>query len=84
MFPRIEGEKYKSVEFSVIQWEWTLTLPLTAADMDGCGASLSVKYAVYEAEGDSARPNCTPKDPDQASLLDYQGVRLCCILTLKM
>ena len=24
------------------------------------------------------RHNCTPKDPDQASLLDYQGVRLCC------
>ena len=60
-------------------------------------ASLSVKYrrrweyiaiswklfaSVYEAEGASARHNCTPQDPDQASLLDVQGVRLCWFLAV--
>jgi len=78
-----ENSYFRGVKSSVIQWEWTLTL--NAADMDRSGASMSVKYrrrweyiaiswklfaSVYLAEGASARPNCTPRDPDQASLLD--------------
>ena len=56
----------------VIQWEWTLTLPLTASHTNQCRASLSVTcrrrwediaiswklfVSVYEAEGASAHHN---------------------------